>query len=39
MRSGQDGECLPVAALGPLDEITIQPTASVAPIGDAFRPY
>ena len=33
MRPGQDGECLPVAALGLLDEIVVQPIVLPAPIG------
>ena len=37
---GQDGECLPVTALGLLDEIAIQlARPPAAPIGDAFRLY
>jgi len=39
VRSGQDGECLPVSVLRQLDEVTIQPTVLLASIGDAFRLY
>jgi len=44
VRSGQDGECLPVAALGLLHEIALQPIVLLASHadarqGDAFRLY
>ena len=38
VRPGQDGEGLPVTALGLLDEVAIQATVLLAPIGDAFQP-
>ena len=37
MRPGQDGERLPVPALGLLDEIAIQPIVLLASMRDAFQ--
>jgi hypothetical protein len=39
MRPGQDGEGIPVTALGPLDEVVIQPIVLRRVHGGAFQLY